>query len=104
MNQRLEHFYRTLSGKRISLLGLGRTHRPLIPLFLSKGATVLLRDKRSRQQIGEEECKTLESMGVILKLGEGYMEGLCEDSDIVLRTPGVYYYMPELQAAIKAGL
>ena len=71
MNQRLEHFYRTLSGKRISLLGLGRTHRPLIPLFLSKGATVLLRDKRSRQQIGEEECKTLESMGVILKLGDG---------------------------------
>lgn len=104
MNQRLEHFYRSLSGKRISLLGLGRTHRPLIPLFLSKGANVLLRDKRNRQQIGEEECKNLEAMGVILKLGENYLEGLCEDSDIVLRTPGVYYYLPELQAAIKKGV
>ena len=72
MNQRLEHFYRTLSGKRISLLGLGRTHRPLIPLFLSKGAAVLLRDKRTREQIGEEECRNLEAMGVSLKLGEGY--------------------------------
>ncbi|MGN0663545.1 MAG: UDP-N-acetylmuramoyl-L-alanine--D-glutamate ligase [Negativibacillus sp.] len=104
MNQRLEHFYRTLSGKRISLIGLGRTHRPLIPLFLSKGASVLLRDKRTRQQIGEDECKTLEAMGVDLKLGENYLEGLSNDSDIVLRTPGVYYYLPELQAAIKAGV
>ena len=104
MNQRLEHFYRILSGKRISLLGLGRTHRPLIPLFLSKGAAVLLRDKRTREQIGEEECRNLEAMGVSLKLGEGYLDGLCEDSDIVLRTPGVYYYLPELQAAIKAGV
>lgn len=104
MNQRLEHFYHTLSGKRISLLGLGRTHRPLIPLFLSKGASVLLRDRRSREEIGEEECSTLESMGVVLKLGDSYLKGLCEDSDIVLRTPGVYYYLPEIQAAIREGV
>ena len=104
MNQRLEHFYHSLSGKRVSLLGLGRTHRPLIPLFLSKGASVLLRDRRTRGQIGEEECQTLESMGVSLHLGDTYLEGLEQDSDIILRTPGVYYYMPEIQSAIRQGV
>ena len=104
MNQRLELFYHTLSGKRISLLGLGRTHRPLIPLFLSKGAQVLLRDRRSREQIGEEDCAQLEAMGVSLHLGDSYLEGLCQDSDIILRTPGVYYYLPQLQEAIRAGV
>ena len=46
MNDKLELFYRGLKDQKVSFIGLGRSHRDLLPMFASKGARVSLRDKR----------------------------------------------------------
>lgn len=101
MNDRLNSFYKSLNHKKVSFIGLGRSHRELLPMFASKGAIVTLRDKRTREQIGEEADK-LEALGIKLTLGEHYLEGLCEE-DMILRTPGMNYLTPALQQARESG-
>ena len=102
MNERLNSFYRELKDKKVSFIGLGRSHRELLGMFAAKGAQVSLRDKRTREQIGEEADR-LEAMGIRLLLGEKYLEGLCSE-DLLLRTPGMYYFHPALQQARQAGV
>lgn len=101
MNDKLNSFYKSLHNKKVSFIGLGRSHRELLPMFASKGAIVTLRDKRTREQIGEEADK-LETLGIKLTLGENYLENLCEEY-IILRTPGMNYFTPALQQARKSG-
>lgn len=101
MNDKLNSFYKSLHNKKVSFIGLGRSHRELLPMFASKGAIVTLRDKRTREQIGEEADK-LEAFGIKLTLGENYLENLCAE-DIILRTPGMNYFTPALQQARKSG-
>lgn len=101
MNDKLNSFYKSLHNKKVSFIGLGRSHRELLPMFVSKGAIVTLRDKRTHEQIGEEADK-LEALGIKLTLGENYLENLCEE-DIILRTPGMNYFTPALQQARESG-
>lgn len=101
MNDKLNSFYKSLHNKKVSFIGLGRSHRELLPMFASKVAIVTLRDKRTREQIGEEADK-LEALGIKLTLGENYLENLCEE-DIILRTPGMNYFTPALQQARESG-
>ena len=65
----------------MTFCGIGRSHLPLIRLFQEKGALVSARDKRSLEELGENG-KLLESLGVRLVLGEGYLQDLNEDDDL----------------------
>ena len=102
MNDRLNSFYRSLNHKKTAFIGLGRSHRELLPMFAKQGAKVTLRDRRTREQIGEE-AELLEQQGITLKLGEGYLDGLCEEN-LILRTPGMNYLTPALQQARESGV
>lgn len=100
MNEKLAAFYESIKGRRISMLGIGRSNTPLAITFASKGAVVTAHDKRDRSKLGEAGDK-LEAAGVKLCLGENYLDNL--DADIIFRTPGMKYYLPELVAARKKG-
>ncbi len=83
------------------MCGIGISNTPLILNFLEKGARVYACDKRSREQIGEMADR-LEAAGAELRLGENYLENL--EVDIIFRTPGMSFYLPELSAARKKGI
>ena len=95
-----EQFFRELSGKTVTFCGIGRSHLPLIDLFREKGAIVSARDKRTLEELGETG-KKLQEQGVTLILGENYLQNLKED--MIFRTPGMKYYLPELMEARKRG-
>ncbi len=73
---------------------------PLMALFKSKGAVVSARDRRSLAELGENGEK-LQALGISLHLGEAYLKGM--DEDIIFRTPGMKYHLPELEEARKRG-
>ena len=98
MNKEL--FFQSLRGKRVTFCGIGRSHLPLMDLFLEKGAVVSARDKRTREQLGEQGDQ-LEAKGVRLILGEDYLQNL--DEDIIFRTPGMKYHLPQLEEARARG-
>ncbi len=95
-----EQFYEGLRGKRVAFCGIGRSHMPLMEQFQSHGAKVAARDKRSLAELGENGQK-LQALGVELILGEDYLKDLTED--IIFRTPGMKFHLPELEEARRRG-
>ncbi len=96
-----KQFFEQIKGKKIAMCGIGVSNTPLILDFLKKGAKVYACDRRSREMIGEI-ADTLEAAGAELCLGEGYLDNL--EVDIIFRTPGMSFNLPELEAARKKGI
>lgn len=95
-----EEFYRSVKGKTAAFCGLGGSNLPLVKLFAKHGAIVTARDKRSEEKLGDT-AKELKELGVRLVLGEGYLDNLNEE--IIFRTPGMKYYLPQLNEARARG-
>lgn len=96
-----KQFFKQINGKKIAMCGIGVSNTPLILNFLSKGAFVYACDRRSRAQLGTV-ADELEAAGAELRLGEHYLDNL--EVDIIFRTPGMNFNLPELEAARKKGI
>lgn len=95
------NFFEQINGRKIAMCGIGVSNTPLIMEFLSKGAKVYACDRRSRELIGDI-ADELERAGAVLRLGDGYLDNL--EVDIIFRTPGMSFHLPELEAARKKGI
>ncbi len=94
MNQSFEEYFLGLRGRRIAVLGLGVSNRPLVGLLLQFGCDVTGCDRTEREKL-DEEVLELERRGCKLRLGEGYLEGI--QADVVFRTPGMHPANPALE-------
>lgn len=93
-------YFEMIRGKSVTFCGVGRSHLPLIELYLKKGAVVSVRDRRTFEELqGDGPC--LAGMGAKLILGTDYLKDLNEE--IIFRTPGMKYYEPALTEARKRG-
>ena len=101
MKQTAEQFFSSINGKRIALIGMGRSHLPLISLFTKYGAKVIACDKRTETELGAVAKKAIED-GAELSLGERYLDDL--DVDMALRTPGMRCYCDELNRLRENGV
>ena len=93
---RLKEYLETLRGKRILVLGLGVSNRPLLELLLDAGLDVTACDKSDT-----EELRAYAARGAKLRLGEHYLEDL--SADVVFRTPGIHPDHPALRALREQG-
>ena len=103
MNTKAAQFFEMLKTKRVWVVGMGVSHFDLIKLFLQKGIDVTVVDRSTPEQIGENYT-ALKDLGAKFQLGEGYLDGLEEECDILFRTPGMYFHMDRLTQARKAGV
>lgn len=97
---RTESYFKSLVGKRILVLGIGVSNRPLIRLLLSFGLDVTACDRTPREKL-DAEVLHLENLGAHLKVGEDYLENL--RGDVVFRTPGMRPDIPQLLALKEQG-
>lgn len=96
-----KQFFQQINGKKIAMCGIGVSNTPLIMRFLNMGARVYACDRRSRELVGKI-ADEIEQAGAELRLGEGYLDNL--EVDIIFRTPGMNWNLPELEAARKKGI
>ena len=96
-------FFEHIRGKRVAVCGIGRNNTPVVKQFLAHGAVVTACDRRTREELGEEAAKELESLGATLSLGEEYLTCVT-GMDMILRTPGMKPYLPPFQAAREKGI
>jgi len=94
-----EGYFANLKEKRIAVLGLGVSNRPLVRLLLEFGCHVTGCDRTPREKV-DAEVLELEQQGCALKLGESYLDDL--QADIVFRTPGMHPGNPALEK-LRAG-
>ena len=100
MQTAFEKYFASLRGKKILVLGLGVSNRPLVRLLLEFGCTVIGCDRTPREKL-DEEVLELEKLGCRLSLGDTYLDGL--SADIVFRTPGMHPHIPALEQLRKGG-
>ena len=86
MNHLVAEYFSRLRGRRVAVLGIGVSNRPLIRLLLQAGAQVTACDKTPREKL-DSDVLALEAQGAQLRVGAGYLDGL--DADVIFRTPGM---------------
>ena len=77
-------YFNGLQGKRIAVLGLGVSNRPLVRLLLEFGCQVMGCDRTPREKL-DDEVLELEDMGCRLRVGDGYLDGVEADILLVLK-------------------
>ena len=95
-----EEYFASLRGKRIAVLGLGVSNRPLVRLLLESGCDVVGCDRTPREKL-ENEVLELERLGCKLHVGDDYLAGV--EADVVFRTPGMHPGNPAIQALKERG-
>ena len=93
MNPKVDAYFEALRGKRVAVLGLGVSNRPLVRLLLQHGVDVTGCDKTPRDAL-DAGVLAMEQAGCRLQVGEGYLDNL--QADVVFRTPGMHPDRPEL--------
>ena len=100
MNSKFEEYFSSLKDKKIAVLGLGVSNRPLVRLLLEFGCDVIGCDKTPREKL-DDEVLALEKAGCKLHVGETYLDGV--EADIVFRTPGMHPSNPAIEALRARG-
>ena len=95
-----ERYFTSLKDKKVAVLGLGVSNRPLVRLLLEFGCSVVGCDKTPRENL-DAEILQLEKMGCKLHVGEDYLEGV--EADVVFRTPGMHPGNPAIVALRSRG-
>ena len=100
MNELVSQYFEALAGKRVAVLGIGVSNRPLVRMLLARGISVCACDKTPREQL-DGEVLELERQGAVLHVGPDYLDGL--RADVVFRTPGMHPEIPALRHLREQG-
>ena len=100
MQTAFETYFTSLKGKKIAVLGLGVSNRPLVRLLLEFGCDVTGCDRTPREKL-DAEVLELETMGCKLSVGDGYLDNM--EADVLFRTPGMHPGNPAIQALASKG-
>ena len=95
-----EQYFTALRGKKIAVLGLGVSNRPLVRLLLEFGCDVTGCDRTPREKL-DAEVLELEQAGCVLRCGDTYLEGV--EADVLFRTPGMHPAHPAIRALADKG-
>lgn len=96
----IEDYKKSVKDKKIAVIGIGVSNRPLIRFLKEAGAEVTAYDKRTKEELGEI-FDEMEKIGVKTVLGENYLDNI--DGEIVFKTPGLRFDNPALLAAKEKG-
>lgn len=92
----------TWQGKKVSVVGLGKSNTALIKYLMGKGASVIGRDQKSVAELGHTFTE-LAQLGVDFELGADYLKGV-EKSHTIFLTPGMPKNLPEIERARARGV
>ena len=101
MESALKEYFNSLKGKKVAVIGLGVSNRPLVEGLLDAGVKVLVCDKRRREDFNGL-IETLERRGMTAALGLSYLDHL-DGMDVIFRTPGLRPDVPQIEKAVAAG-
>lgn len=89
-------------NKKIAVLGLGIEGLATVRFLSKKGITVWVLDKREKDEIDTKFYSEAEELEARFVLGKKYLQDLLQ-FDVIVRSPGIKFLIPELQEAKKKG-
>ena len=100
INNNLLQFEKDMKNKKVTVIGIGVSNLPLIKYLCKLGADVTACDKRTKEKLGDT-AEELSQLGVKLNLGENYLDNI--DAELIFKTPGMRFDVPELLSAKEKG-
>ncbi|EJO5347453.1 UDP-N-acetylmuramoyl-L-alanine--D-glutamate ligase [Clostridium botulinum] len=101
MKRNFSEFKDFIKYKKVAVVGIGVSNRPLIKFLVKLGAKVTAFDKKNRDKLGSISAE-LENIGVNLALGDNYLDKL-KGYDVIFKTPSMRIDRPEFVKAKEAG-
>ncbi|WP_251860679.1 UDP-N-acetylmuramoyl-L-alanine--D-glutamate ligase [Clostridium sp. Marseille-Q2269] len=101
MKHNFSEFKDFIKYKKVAVVGIGVSNRPLIKFLVKLGAKVTAFDKKNKEKLGSI-ANELENIGVSLVLGEDYLNKL-DGYDVIFKTPSMRIDRPEFIRAKEAG-
>ncbi|MEW6524300.1 MAG: UDP-N-acetylmuramoyl-L-alanine--D-glutamate ligase [Bacillota bacterium] len=90
------------TGKRVAVVGLGRSNVALARYLYGRGATLVGFDAKTAAELGDRYQILAALPGLEFSLGPGYLERLT-GFDTIFVTPGIKKHLPELKRARAEG-
>lgn len=90
-----------LEGKKVLVVGFGRTGEALVRFLLEKKAKIKVSEKKKLEELGQN-IDTWRKKGLSFEEGEHHLASFLE-ADLIVVSPGVPF-IPELKAARKQGV
>ncbi len=100
MHSKFEEYFSSLKDKKIAVLGLGVSNRPLVRLLLEYGCDVTGCVKTTPENL-DAQVLELVKLGCMLRVGEGNLDGV--EADVLFRTPGMHPCNPAIEALRSRG-
>ncbi len=101
MNTALDEFKKRIKDKRVAVLGIGVSNTPLIKYLASMEVDITAFDKSDESKL-KEAINAFSGLKIKYSLGEGYLDNL-NGFDLIFRTPGMRFDLPELLKAKEQG-
>lgn len=101
MKREFNEFKEFIKGKNTAVVGIGVSNIPLISFLIELGAKVTAFDKKSEEQLGEI-AEQFKARGVMLALGENYLEKLT-GYEVIFKTPSMRIDSPYFLKAKEEG-
>lgn len=100
-NLKLSKFKNEIKGKKVAVLGIGKSNIPAIKYLHSLGANIIAYDKK---EVLGDECKDILKLdNVKFKLGKNSLTKL-NDVDYIIRSPGIKPFTKEIEEAVNLGV
>ncbi len=91
-------YFKSIKDKKIAVVGVGISNKPLIKMLVNYGIKVSAFDKNSGKT---ELIDELNSLGVETVFGDDYLEHFSHD--IIFKSPGIRNDIPQLERARNSG-
>ncbi len=101
MSARIEEFKKYIKDRKVAVLGIGISNVPLIKYLYNLGVDITAFDRADRDWL-EPSLRKLGDINIKLCLGENYLSNL-KGFDVIFRTPGMRYDIPEIQEECRRG-
>ena len=102
VNEKLERFNNDIINKKIAIIGMGVSNKPLIDYFYNHEAKITVFDNRTKEKIDSDIIDKLDEYNITYYFGENSMEHLI-GFDYIFRAPSCRPDMPEIAKEVKRG-
>lgn len=102
VNSKLEEFNNSLKNKKVAVIGLGVSNKPLIEYLYNLGANITVFDNKDEEKIDKKILEQVKKYEINQSFGKNYLSKL-KGFDIIFKSPSCRIDLPEIEEEIKNG-
>ena len=102
INEKLNEFNKNIAGKKVAIIGLGVSNKPLIRYLYDLNTKLTVFDGRESEKIDKDIWDEVLNLKIDYSIGENYLSNL-KGFDYIFRSPSCRPDLPEIVEEVKKG-